>query len=211
MKEIESISNKDLELYTEKVKEDIKYGGEGILIDEALKNNPYNKDRATIAMKICLIDMTNGTNLSRNLGKQGGLFKLTEKIMTSNFDERVHNGDYTIVAELSKWTKEEIGKNLFSFISKYCLYHNNHCYERDDYAIYDSVVAENLYKYISAEDYYNITGKKLLKSSFTKLKEEYNYEEYIKVIDFIIKKNNITVDRPHRKLDWYIWYKNKKF
>lgn len=211
MKEIESISNKDLELYTEKVKEDIKYGGEGILIDEALKNNPYNKDRATIAMKICLIDMTNGTNLSRNLGKQGGLFKLAEKIMTSNFDERVHNGDYTIVAELSKWTKEEIGKNLFSFISKYCLYHNNHCYERDDYAIYDSVVAENLYKYISAEDYYNITGKKLLKSSFTKLKEEYNYEEYIKVIDFIIKKNNITVDRPHRKLDWYIWYKNKQF
>lgn len=211
MRKIESISNKDLELYTEKVKEDIKYGGEGILIDEAFKKNLYNKDRATIAMKICLIDMTNGTNLSRNLGKQGGLFKLAEKIMTSNFDERVYNGDYTIVGELSKWTKEEIGKNLFSFISKYCLYHNIHCYERDDYAIYDSVVAENLYKYISEDEYYNITGKKLRKRSFIKLREEYNYEEYMEIIDFIIKKNNITVDKPHRKLDLFIWYKNKQF
>lgn len=209
MQEIEKITNKDLELYAKKVKEDIKYGGEGVLIDEALKKYPYNDNKSIVAMKICLIDITNGTNLSRNLGKKGGLYKLSEKIVSSNFDDRVKNGDLSIVEELSKWTKEEFGKNLFSFITKYCLYHNNHCYEKDDFAIYDSVVSKNLYRYLSKEEYCNLTGKTLRKNSFNKLKDEYNYLEYMKVINYIIKKNNITVERPHRKLDWYIWYKNR--
>lgn len=209
MQELEVITNEGLELYTQKVKNDIKYGGEGILIDEALKKYPYNDNKSIVAMKVCLIDITNGTNLSRNLGKKGGLYKLSEKIASSNFDDRVKNGDLTIVAELSKWTKEEIGKNLFSFITKYCLYHNNHCYDKDDYAIYDSVVSKNLYRYISKEEYHKLTGKVLRKNSFNKLKKEYNYKEYMRVIDFIIQKNNITVEHPHRKLDWYIWYKNR--
>ena len=34
---IERISNEELEIYAQKVKDDIKYGAEGILIDEALK------------------------------------------------------------------------------------------------------------------------------------------------------------------------------
>lgn len=41
------------------------------------------------------------------------------------------------------------------------------------------------------------------------MKDEYDYDLYLKVIDFIINKNNITVERPHRKLDWFIWYKNR--
>ena len=209
MRVIEKITNEDLELYAQKVKNDIKYGGEGILIDEAFKKYPLNDNKSIVAMKICLIDITNGTNLSRNLGKQGGLYKLSEKIVSSNFDERVKNGDISIVEDLARWTKEELGKNLFSFITKYCLYHNNHCYDKDDFAIYDSVVSKNIYKYISEEEYYNLTGKKLRKNSFTKLKNAYNYNEYIKVINYIIKKNNITVDKPHRKLDWFIWYKNR--
>lgn len=205
----EKITNADLELYAQKVKEDIKYGSEGILIEEALKMHPYNNSKSIVAMKICLIDITNGTNLSRNLGKNGGLYKFSEKIVSSNFDERVKNGDVSIVEELAKWTKEEFGKNLFSFITKYCLYHNNHCYGKDDFVIYDSVVSKNLHKYISKEEYYNITDKKLKKNSFVKLKADYNYKEYMRIIDYIIRKNNITVDRPHRQLDWFIWYKNR--
>ena len=55
---IERISNEELEIYAQKVKDDIKYGGEGILIDEALKQHPLNVDKAVVAMKICLIDIT---------------------------------------------------------------------------------------------------------------------------------------------------------
>ena len=206
---VEIISNKDLEEYTRKVEEDIKYGGEGKIIDEALKQFPYNTDKSLVAMKISLIDLTNGTNLSRNLGKSGGLYKLSEKITKVDFDKRVKNGDLSIVEELARWTKKELGKNLFSFLSKYCLYHNVHCYNKDDFVIYDSVVSNNIYKYITTDEYKELTGKKLCKSSFVKLKDTFNYIEYIKVIDYIIRKNNITVEKSHRKLDWFIWYKNR--
>jgi hypothetical protein len=209
MEEIYKISNKDLEEYANKVKKDEKYGSEGEIINQALKSFPENKDKAIVAMKICLIDLTNSTNLNRNLGKFGGLSKLAKKITEINFDERVKNGDITLVDELAKWTKMEIGKNLFSFISKYCLYHNIHCYNRDDFVIYDSVVSEYIGKYITDEEYEKITGKKLYKNSFKKMKENFEYNEYVSVIDYIIKKNNISVENPHRKLDWFIWYKNK--
>ena len=34
-------------------------------------------------------------------------------------------------------------------------------------------------------------------------------EEYKKVIDFILNKNEISVEKPHRKIDWLIWYENR--
>lgn len=206
---VERISNRDLEEYAEKVENDIKYGEEGKIIDEALKKFPNNIDKSIVAMKICLIDLTNSTNLNRNLGKSGGLNKLAKKITEVNFDDRVQNGDVTLVEELSKWTKINLGKNLFSFISKYCLYHNVHCYGKDDFVIYDSIVSENLNKYISAKEYKELMGKCLYKNTFTKFKDEFNYKNLIKVIDFIIKRNDISVKNPHRKIDWFIWYKNK--
>ena len=147
MKNIESISNKDLEIAAKKIKDDDKYGREGKLIASALKQFPLNNDKEIISMKICLIDLTNGTNLMKNLGINGGIVDLSEKIAQVNFDRRVEMGDLTLVNELAKWTKEKIGKNLFSFISKYCLYHNYHCYNRDDYVIYDSVLANNINNY----------------------------------------------------------------
>lgn len=209
IRNINCISNADLEEVTKKVKKDNKYGREEILIDSALRQYPYNNDKALVAMKICLIDLTNGTNLMRNLGKNGGIYDLADKITKIDFDKRVANGDLSLVNELSKWTKEKFGKNLFSFISKYCLYHNVHCYDRDDFVIYDSVLADNLYKYITNDEYKKLTGDILYKNSLRKYKSSFRYEDYKKVIDFIIKKNNISVEKPHRKIDWFIWYKNR--
>lgn len=210
MRIIENITNEELELAEQRVKNDIKYGREGILIDSALQQYPQNNDIATVSMKICLIDLTNGTNLMRNLGKDGGLYDLANKITQIDFDKRVANGDTNLVNELSKWTKEKFGKNLFSFISKYCLYHNVHCYNKDDFVIYDSVLAENISKYISDEEFKSITGKNLYKNSIKKYKYDYKYEDYKQIIDYIIQKNNITVSKPHRKMDWFIWYKNRQ-
>ena len=209
IRNINCISNADLEEVTKKVKKDNKYGREEILIDSALRQYPYNNDKALVAMKICLIDLTNGTNLMRNLGKNGGIYDLADKITKIDFDKRVANGDLSLVNELSKWTKEKFGKNLFSFISKYCLYHNVHCYDRDDFVIYDSVLADNLYKYITNDEYKKLTGDILYKNSLRKYKSRNRYEEYKKVIHIIIKKNNISVEKPHRKIDWFIWYKNR--
>ena len=68
----------------------------------------------------------------------------------------------------------------------------------------------NLYKYITKEDFKNITGRKLYKSSIKNFKDNFQYEEYKKVIDFIIEKNQITTERKYRKFDWLIWYKYRK-
>ena len=184
MRIIENITNEDLQFVEQHVKDDPKYGREGVLIDSALRQYPYNNDIAVVSMKICLIDLTNGTNLMRNLGTDGGLYDLAKRIT-------------------------EIGKNLFSFISKYCLYHNVHCYDKDDFVIYDSVLAENINKYITDEEFKSITGKNLYKNSIKKYRNNFKYEDYKKIIDFIIKKNNITVSKAHRKMDWFIWYKNR--
>ena len=206
---VEKITNANLNDYAKKIASHPKYGGVIKLIDKALKNNPQNTDISVVAMKICLIDLTNGTNLSRNLGTDGGLYLLSEKITQSDFDKRVQKGDLSLVEELSKWTKEDIGKNLFSFISKYCLYHNVYCYDRDDYVIFDSVLRKNLGKYITEEDYQEITGKTLRKNS-KQMGNNIDYLTYKKVIDHIIQENNISVDKPHRKFDWFIWFKHGK-
>lgn len=207
---IEKISNEVLEEYAKKVAEDLKYGKEFTIISDALNNNPYNKDISSVAMKVSLIDLVNGTSLRKSLGREGGLYKLCKKITEVNFDKRVKMGDLTLVNELAEWTRKELNRNLFSFISKYCLYHNFCCYNSDSFVIYDSVVSSNLDKYISSSEYEDLTGEKLQKNSFDKLRTSFNYEEFKKVIDYIIEKNGITVDKPRRKLDWFIWYKHRR-
>ena len=203
------ITNKDLEDAEQIVKNHPKYGREAELIEKAIEQYTENTDKTTVAMKICLIDLTNGTNLMRNLGKEGGIYDLAEKITQVNFDERVKNGDATLINELAKWTKEKFDKNLFSFISKYCLYHNVHAHKEDDYVIYDSVLAENLGQYITDEEFKKITGRNLHKNSIKKCKYNYDYEEYRKIIECIIESNNLNVERVHRKMDWYIWNKHR--
>ena len=39
-----------------------------------------------VIMKISLIDITNGTKLSKNLNEAGGLYELSEKTVNSSFD-----------------------------------------------------------------------------------------------------------------------------
>ena len=130
------------------------------------------------------------------------LYELAEQIMKVNFDERVKEGDWKLVNELTEWTKKNLNKKLFSFVTKYCAYHNMYCYGRDDFVIYDSVIAKNILKYVAEEQ---------CKSVKNKLAEcKRNYKEYVDIIDLIIKQNNITVEKPRRKVDLYIWNRHKK-
>ncbi len=54
-----------------------------------------------------------------------------------------------------------------------------------------------------------LTEHNLYKNSIKKYKNNFQYEEYKKVIDFILNKNEISVEKPHRKIDWLIWYENR--
>lgn len=190
------ITQKEVNDYAIKIKkkENAKYNDEYQLITNAIKAFPKNTDPSIVAMKIALIDLTHGTNLLRNLGKASGLNKLTTKITEINFDERINKPDFTLVNELIRFTKENIGKNLGSFITKYCFYHNE-----KEYSIYDDRIVNNIGKYIPK--------KNLSKKAIRNLIKEYKYEEYIKIINSIIKENHLTGDDIHRKLDWFLWHK----
>jgi hypothetical protein len=133
--EVKLITDTELEKAAQEVALDPRYGEEGKIIKSVFNKFPKNDDPEIVAMKISLIDVTNSTNLNKHLSKVS-FAKLIEKIMNSNFDERVSKGDITLVEDLAKWTKCE-GVNLFSFISKYCLYHNFYCYKLESWKSYN--------------------------------------------------------------------------
>jgi hypothetical protein len=191
------ITNEELETAAKRVREDPRYGVENDHIHSAFSRFPENSDADLIAMKIALIDMTNSTNLNKHLGKIG-LKAIVMKIKNSDFDNRVKYGDVKLVSELALWPKEQ-GVNLFSFFTKYCLYHNVHSYERDDYAIYDSVLCDNLKKYHREYNPHFIDG----------LRQKCDYERYLKCIDTIIAENGLNVENVRRKFDWFVWYNNR--
>ena len=137
------ITNESIEDVDAEVEATENYGRENRLITDCFKKYPSNIDIETVALKIGLIDITNSTNISR-YKRFISVVELAEIISSiPNIDERIKNGDPEVVATIARAN----GKiNLFSFASKYCCYHNNNLYGRDDYSILDTVLKESLPK-----------------------------------------------------------------
>lgn len=194
----------DLEEAARLVKGDPRYGEEAEYINRCFSRFPENIDNDIIAMKMALIDMTNSTNLNKHLGRIH-LTKLIAKIKDSEFDRRVASGDVSLIGELAE---NEV--NLFSFFSKYCLYHNYYAYKRDDYVIFDGVMKDNIGKFISHYDYRGrtYTGSQI-HNCVNKMRLTYDYTGYLTLIDFILERNNIKIKGKHRKFDWFVWYNNR--
>ena len=197
-------SEEELEKTARRVNNDPRYGEEAAIISNCLNKFPKNEDGDIIALKIALIDMTNSTNLNMHLSKIY-LTKLIEKIKSCDFDTRVAMGDASIIAELAK---NEI--NLFSFFSKYCLYHNYYVCKSDDFAIFDSVMQNHLGGFVSHYEYKGqvYTGAKL-HNCIEKMRVTYDYEGYLSLIDTILERNNIRIKGKRRKFDWFVWYNNR--
>jgi hypothetical protein len=197
-------TKEELDETAKRVNRDPRYGEEGAIINSCLNKFPQNVDSDIIAMKIALIDMTNSTNLNKHLSKIY-LTRLIEKIKSCNFDERVAKGDISLVGELAK---NEI--NLFSFFSKYCLYHNYYVYQNDDYVIFDGVMQNNVGQFLSHYEYKGkIYKASQIKNCIEKMRQTYDYEGYLALIDSILERNNIHSKGRHRKFDWFVWYNNR--
>ena len=188
----------DLNQAATAVKNDPFYGPDGRLIESCLSKYPANKDLKIVALKICLIDFTNTTNLSKSKKKVSLECLANLIIKTKNFDQRVAKGDPSLVSKLSRKTKRK-GVNLFSFISKYCCYHNFYVYHKDDYSIYDRVLETFLSRYSK-----NATTKVL-----RQFKDASNYKGYAAIINDILRHNNIADPKARRKFDYFVWYFNK--
>lgn len=97
----------------------------------------YNNKAEEVFIKVIAVDFIYSTQLKRLIGG-AGVHELVDLILRVNFDARVKIGDSTLVNDIAE---NNGGINLFSFASKYCALHNWYVYGKDDYSIYDSVVA----------------------------------------------------------------------
>lgn len=192
------LRSKDLHEVHNDVLSDYKYGKEYRLIEDVLKKYPNNKTIEDVACKIAVIDFTNSTNLHLSKNKIN-LYTLA-KIITCekvDFDARVARGDVSLVSDIIS----KCPVKLYSFASKYCCYHNTFLYNRDDYSIYDSVVASHLHEYATE------------KLPASKWRKNFNYETFNQYIGDLLDEYGITAaTEPQRRrlFDHYVWYKNRK-
>lgn len=187
------LRSKDLHEGHNDVLSDDKYGKEYRLIEDVLKKYPNNKTIEDVACKIAVIDFTNSTNLRQN---KINLYTLAKIITNIDFDAKVAKGDVSLVSDIIS----KCPVKLYSFASKYCCYHNTFLYNRDDYSIYDSVVASHLHEYATE------------KLPASKWRKNFNYETFNQYIGDLLDEYGITAaTEPQRRrlFDHYVWYKNK--
>lgn len=190
------LRSKDLHEGHNDVLSDDKYGKEYRLIESVLKKYPNNKTIEDVACKIAVIDFTNSTNLHFSTN----LYTLAEIITSIDFDAKVAEGDVSLVSKIIEKIIQECHVKLYSFVSKYCCYHNTFLYNRDDYSIYDSVVKNHLPEYATE------------KLPASKWRKNFNYKTFNQYIGDLLDEYGITAaTEPQRRrlFDHYVWYKNK--
>ena len=215
-----SLTPQNIETIENEILQDQIYGDNGNdrELKTFFKNNRSNTDRDIVIHKILLIDYTNSTQLQRHK-RDFSVFALADRLLSmQNLDEDIKNGDISLVRRISKQpivyhrsnVSSIVGKesnqkeiNLFSFASKFCHYHNRICYGRDDYSIFDHVVAFAISKkYLSSVKY----------STIENYRQSSKYEEYHDLITKIINKYNLgQIENIRYKLDHFLWYPNKKY
>ena len=190
------ITNESIEEVEALVQGTINYGPESNLITRCLKKFPSNADSDVVAMKVGLIDITNSTHLSQHKSEISMVELANIIAAIPDVDERIKNGDPEVVNIIA----HSNGKiNLFSFASKYCCYHNNNLYGRDDFSILDTILKEFLPKYFS-----DVT-----KGQIQKWQNSFNYKAYNDYITAKLDELCITVENRKRKFDHFVWYLNR--
>lgn len=180
----DTISQKDIEL---KAVEN--------MAAEFLCSHRENTDLETVIQKIRLLDYINTTNL-RMYRDDITITALAEIILAQPaFDKWLQNGDIRAVELIARGNNTI---NLFSFATKYCCYHNYYVYHRDDFSIYDTVVKDTIPKYI------NVT-----KTYIEDLRKNYQYREFLDLIDRLMTEYNINCESRRKKLDLFLWYYNR--
>ena len=181
------------------VHNDPSYGPEEELINTFFNKYPANTDKTIVA---AIIDTTNNTNISMYKSKIS-LCDVAQIIVgIKDFDKRVKSGDVKLVEEIARISKERYNKNLFSFASKYCCYHNVHVYKRDDYSIFDKIVKENL-------PYYCDKTPKITKNKIDTWRNIIDYKSFNELIGELLDDKKIAIPNRRRAFDHFLWYTNR--
>lgn len=174
------------------------YKTNGLELRHYLSSNHANNDRDIVIHKILLIDYTNSTNL-RMYGKKGtSVFFLADRIIENGtqIDQMIQEGNPDAVKIIAGFGTV----NLFSFATKYCCYHNTICYKRDDYSIYDSIVARMIPYYLNIRP-----------SIISNCRVKQDYHNYKRIIDTLIVGYGLQcIPNIRRKIDHFLWFQDKE-
>mgnify|MGYP001095476242 CR=1 FL=1 len=195
MEKLLEIKNEKITEQAEKAVNDKIYKQTEPMLHELLKQFPENNEPYQIAAKVLMLDKLYATQIF-NYKKLEFLTEIVENIRTiPDFDERVKNGDPTVVPEIYRGFK----KRMFSFATKYCCLHNSVVYGKDDYSIYDSSVRKYLPKYAK------ILGVKLTGTQLDDWYKKGDYKAFNDAVDDVLEKAEITVENRKRKFDLFLW------
>lgn len=138
---------------------------------------PNNTDINEILIKCSALNDFYSTNIF-------SIFPIAKHILKLNIDQKLKNGDTSLVNNIAQITINGKTKNFYSFATKYCSHHLPH-----DFPIYDNFV-EKVLMYYKKQNKFTIFNKQDLKT-YSKFKnillcfrKHYNLEEYsLKDID----------------------------
>ena len=148
---------------------------------------PRNEEISDILLKVATLNDFYSTNIF-------SVYPVAEHILSLKIDERLRQGDATLVNEIQNVTINGVTRKFYSFSTKYCSHHNP-----NEYPIYDSYV-EKVLKYFRKTD------------KFSKFKNA-DLKDYQKFKNIIIAfREYYGLDEFNLKeIDQYLWQLGKEY
>ena len=138
---------------------------------------PSNEEISDILLKVAALNDFYSTNIF-------SVYPVAEHILSLKIDERLRQGDATLVNEIQNVTINGVTRKFYSFSTKYCSHHNP-----NEYPIYDSYVEKVLKYFRKTDKFFNLKNADLkdyqeFKNIIIAFREYYGLEEFnLKEID----------------------------
>ena len=148
---------------------------------------PSNEEISDILLKVATLNDFYSTNIF-------SVYPVAEHILSLKIDERLRQGDVTLVNEIQNVTINGVTRKFYSFSTKYCSHHNP-----KEYPIYDGYV-EKVLKYFRKTDKFSKFKNADLKD-YQKFKNIIiAFREYYGLEEFNLKE-----------IDQYLWQLGKEY
>ena len=148
---------------------------------------PRNEEISDILLKVATLNDFYSTNIF-------SVYPVAEHILSLKIDERLRQGDATLVNEIQNVAINGVTRKFYSFSTKYCSHHNP-----NEYPIYDSYVEKVLKSFRKTDRFFNFKDADL--KDYQKFKNIIiAFREYYGLEKFNLKE-----------IDQYLWQLGKEY
>ena len=185
MKNISAPSKEECSKYLEKeIAEHYTVGAKAVT--QIFKLYPTNTVLEEVLIKVLVLNDLYSTNIL-------GTYAVAKHIIGLHIDERLKNGDASLVTDIAHIELNGKEKHFYSFATKYCAMH-----QPERFPIYDRFVGEML-RYFRKQTRFTRFANAALK----------NYAEYRTIYDAFIQFFALN-DFTYRQVDNYLWKLGKE-